>query len=513
MIFVIDIGTTRVKAALFDDRGTCLNLGATDLSPSGQHSFREIDAHLWLDALRELARKILGGAGRESARAADVLRAIVVSGNGPTILPIDTQGEPLASAITWLDRRALHESEEASKALHYPLDAAFNLPKILWLRRHEPVLYERAAYFVSCPEFVIGRLTGEWTTCLPNQGYTRIVWDMAAISALGLDAGKFPRFARIGEVVGQVSTKAAVDFGLPARVPVVMGGPDFFASLLGTATVAPGRTCDKGGTSEGINLCSSKDAGDVGALLVMPHLVEPYFNISGVISTSGAAVSWFKENFLPSKSYKDYYAMAATAAPGASGLVFLPYLEGERSPHWDPDARGTFIGFGLHHDLAAAGRAVLEGTVFAMREVLEVMESAGAYVEDMRATGLPALSPVWNQIKADITGKRVMVSTFSEPELAGCFAIGSWALGDVPSLAEASEQVFVPAHVFEPNPATVGLYDELYSIYLESYRKLAPLFSAVAGIQRRLGLSQPGLSQSGLSQSGLSQPGAGEEEP
>ncbi len=256
--------------------------------------------------------------------------------------------------------------------------------------------------------------------------------------------------------------------------------------------MAPGRTCDKGGTSEGINLCSAKDTGDAGGLLVMPHLVEPYFNISGVISTSGAAVSWFKDAFLPSKSYDDYYALAATAAPGAMGLVFLPYLAGERSPHWNPDARGTFLGVGLHHDLASMGRAVLEGTVFAMREVLDVMESAGAHVDDMRATGLPSLSTVWNQIKADITGKRVMVSSFSEPELSGCFAIGSWALGDARSLAEASERVFVPARTYEPNPATAGLYDELYSIYLETYRKLAPLFPAVAGVQRGLGQSQPG---------------------
>ena len=488
---MIDIGTTRVKAALFDDHGACLGLSAIDLSLSGQNSFREIDAHLWLKALAELARKLLGGVERESQRAPEALRAIVVSGNGPTILPIDERGEPLAPAITWLDRRARRESEEASTALHYRLDAAFNLPKILWLRRHAPMLYERAALFVSCPEFVIGRLTGEWTTCMPNQGYTRIVWDSAAIDALKLDARKFPRFAGIGEIIGQVSASAAVEFGLPARVPVVMGGPDFFASLLGTATVAPGRTCDKAGTSEGINLCSAKDTGDVGALLVMPHLVEPYFNISGVISTSGAAVSWFKDAFMPSKDYADYYAMAAASAPGASGLVFLPYLAGERSPHWDPNARGTFLGFGLHHDLAAMGRAVLEGTAFAMREVLDVMESAGARVEDMRATGLPSRSAVWNQVKADITGKRVLVSSFSEPELAGCFSIGSWAIGDAPSLVVASERAFVPARFYEPNSATSGLYDDLYSIYLESYRRLAPLFPAVAGVQRRLSVSRP----------------------
>ncbi len=166
--------------------------------------------------------------------------------------------------------------------------------------------------------------------------------------------------------------------------------------------------------------------------------------------------------------------------------MFLPYLAGERSPHWDPDARGVFLGMGLHHDLGMMERAVLEGTAFAMREVLDVMETAGARVEDMRATGMPSLSPVWNQIKADITGKRVMVSDFSEPELAGCLAIGRFALGEESSLAAAAERVFVPAHIFEPHKEMAPMYDDLFAIYLESYRRLAGLFPAVSKLQRQM---------------------------
>jgi xylulokinase len=414
------------------------------------------------------------------------LSAIVVCGNGPTILPIDSYGEPLASALTWLDHRAQKEAEEASRVLNYPLDAAFNLPKILWIRRNLPSLYERTAYFISCPEFIIGRLTGEWRTCLPNEGYTRIVWDSAAIDSLGLDSEKFPHFSAIGEIVGNVSASASEAFGFPSKIPVVMGGPDFIASLLGTATVEPGRTCDKGGTSEGINLCSEKGVENIPALLVMPHIIAPYFNISGVISTSGAAVSWFRDTFIATKQYESMYRMASIAKPGAGGLVFLPYLAGERSPHWDPDARALFLGLGLQNGLSEMSRAVLEGTAFAMRDVLDSMESAGATVSDMRATGLPSLSPIWNQIKADITGKRVMVSSFSEPELAGCFAIGSWALGEANSLKEASERIFIASSVFEPSYTTKQLYDELYLIYRESYRRLATLFPKLSNVQRRL---------------------------
>lgn len=480
MILAVDIGTTRVKASLFDPEGRCAGLAAVELTESTSNSYNEVDARLWLRALSDISSQLLS----ESVRRE--LNAIVVSGNGPTILPIDARGEPLANAITWLDRRAQEEAKEASVALSYPLDAAFNLPKILWLRRHSPQVYASSRFFVSCPEFVIGHLTGEWTTCLPNEGYTRIIWDAVALEALSLETEKFPPFAGIGEIVGRVRASAADEFGLPQGLPVVMGGPDFIASLLGTATVRPGRTCDKGGTSEGINLCSEKDTGDAGALLVMPHVVKPYFNISGVISTSGKALSWFKSRFSPAEDFDATYRRVAATKPGAGGLVFLPYLAGERSPHWDPDARGVFLGLGLHHDLGMMERAVLEGTAFAMREVLDVMETAGARVEDMRATGMPSLSPVWNQIKADITGKRVMVSDFSEPELAGCLAIGRFALGEESSLAAAAERVFVPAHIFEPHKEMAPMYDDLFAIYLESYRRLAGLFPAVSKLQRQM---------------------------
>ena len=484
MIFAIDFGTSRAKGAIFDALGTCLGMAEVELAEDSRSSglIHEIDARGWLTAMAEIAGRLLGSL---DPLARSMLKALVICGNGPTILPIDEHGEPLANAITWLDRRASFESEEASAALGYSLDAAFNLPKILWMRRHKLHLYEASRYFVSCPEFVTGRLTGEWTTCLPNRGYTRIIWNEAAVSALALDERKFPPSIGIGGIVGHVHAEAAEAYGVPAGLPVVMGGPDFIASLLGTATVAPGRTCDKGGTSEGINLCAETDFANAApsasraassGLLVMPHIIEPYYNISGVISTSGKALAWFKDRFLPEKSFDAIYSRAERAKPGASGLVFLPYLAGERSPHWDPDASGVFLGLRLEHDLDAMVRAVMESTAFAMRDVISVMEDAGAHVEDLRSTGMPAHSAIWNQIKADITGKPVKVPAFSEPELAGCLAIGRFALGEEKSLAQAAEHVFAPRAIFEPRWEYAALYDELFSVYRETYRRLVDLF-------------------------------------
>jgi len=205
-IFVVDIGTTRIKAAVFDMDNHCLGLQSIDMEErTGERTgeiFRNIDATFWLSALAQLARGLLTPAVR------DGLKAVVISGNGPTILPIDREGKPLALAMTWLDRRAQKEAAEASMALHYSVDAAFNLPKILWIRHNNPSLYERTYAFVSCPEFVAGRLTGEWTTCVPNEGYTRIIWDDSALTALSLDREKFPRFVGVGEVVGYVHSEA-----------------------------------------------------------------------------------------------------------------------------------------------------------------------------------------------------------------------------------------------------------------------------------------------------------------
>lgn len=499
MILAVDIGTSRAKAGLFDNSGTCRGIASADYGElgTGQSNGIEIDARLWLHALKSLVANL------SPSLAGEALRAVVICGNGPTILAVDRAGEPLAPAMSWLDRRATVEAREASQKLGHPIDAAFNLPKILWLRNHRPELYERAQLFVSCPEFVAGRLTGTWTTCVPNAGYTAIIWDEASLRTFSLDERKFPPSVPIGSIVGEVHRSAASEFGLPQGIPVIMAGPDFFASLLGTATVAPGRTCDKGGTSEGINLCAerpiSPPAGTIGSgsaaglaheehahrsnasaeirsLLVMPHIIEPYYNISGVISTSGKALAWFRDTFLPGASFESIYARAAAVQPGADGLVFLPYLAGERSPHWDPDASALFLGLRLEHTRNHMARAVLEGVAFAIRDVILAMESAGARPVDLRATGMPSLSPLWNQIKADITGLPLMVPQFGEPELAGCFAIGLKALGEAWSFSQAAEFVFKPGTSYEPRRSTASRYEELFHVYRESYARLSDLF-------------------------------------
>ncbi len=486
MILAVDIGTSSVKAGLFDRKGACLALDSRPVEPlaSSDPVVHELRARSWTDAFADLVPALVA-ASRTAAKAqgAGPVECVVVSGNGPTLVPVGPEGEPLAPAVTWMDRRAVEEAVLAGQAAGRFLDPTYNLPKALWFKRHRPDIYERTARFSSCPEYLCGRLTGEWYSFLPAEGFQPIIWDLSSIRALGLDEGKFPPFVKLGRGVGRVTRSAAAVFGLIEGTPVVSGGPDFVVSLIGTATTRPGRACDRAGTSEGINLCHAGAFPDDTRLLLMPHVIEPNLNISGVISTSGKAVSWFrKASGDGSEDYEGFFEELRHVEPGAGHLLFLPYLTGERAPLWDPDARGSFVGLTLNHGRAHMARAVVEATAFAMRDVIATMESLGGRVSELTVTGNPARNPVWNQIKADVTGRPLIVPSFPHAELMGDLCLALAALGEYPGPAAAAEDLVTTERVHEPDPALRGLYDEMFGLYRETYQALKPVFAHLSKI-------------------------------
>ncbi len=477
MILAVDIGTSSVKAGLFDRKGACLALDSRPVEPLASRDpvAHEVRPESWTEALSALVPTLSAAV---SGTASGAVECVVVSGNGPTLVPVDAEGNALAPAVTWMDRRAIEESVLAGKAAGRFLDPTYNLPKALWFKRHRPEIYEKTARFSSCPEYLCGRLSGEWYSFLPAEGFQPIIWDTQSICALGLDPAKFPPFAKLGKIVGRVTRAAAAVFGLPEGIPVVSGGPDFVVSLIGTATTRPGRACDRAGTSEGINLCHSGSFPDDSRLLLMPHVIEPNLNVSGVISTSGKAVSWFrKASGDACDDYEGFFGEICQVEPGAHRLLFLPYLTGERAPIWDPDARGAFIGLTLNHGRAEMGRAVVESTAFAMRDVISTMESLGGHVAELRVTGNPARNPVWNQIKADITGRPLVVPAFPHAELMGDLCLALTALGAYASPDAAAEDLVKMERIHEPDTGLRNLYDELFGLYRESYRALKPVFA------------------------------------
>ncbi len=474
MILAVDVGTSTLKAGLFDGRGTLLG-GAQaetpfDRVPDGY----EVDAGLWVRALQEVVGRLPIGPRRRAA-------AVVVSGNGPTVVPVDGAGQPLHRALLWMDRRGQTEARAEAHRARLDVDTSFFLSKILWFHRHRPGITERTRHFLGCPEFVDAYLTGEACAILPTPEYSRYFWTGESAAALGIDPKRLPPFLTTGAIVGRMRPEAAAELDLAAGLPVVAGGPDFVLSLLGTATVDEGQTNDRAGSSEGINRCSASAVLD-SRLLCLPHIVPGRTNVSGIISTSGKAIDWLRgARGGADADYAGMLAEAATAPPGGGRLLFLPYLAGERSPHWDPNARGAFLGLTLSHEWRDLARAVLESIGFAIRDVLEVMGEHSLAVTELRVAGTQARAEALNRIKADITGRPLLVPEVPESELMGDACVGLAALGEYRDPVEAARACVRIERRVDPDPGTLGLYDELFGLYREAYRSLKPLFQSLAG--------------------------------
>ncbi|MDR2517692.1 MAG: hypothetical protein LBC88_09985, partial [Spirochaetaceae bacterium] len=412
------------------------------------------------------------------------VEAVVISGNGPTVIPVtgepgmDSTGlfVPAGASRLWLDRRAEEESRIVSEAVGDFVDAGFFLPKILAIKRREEELYQRTKYFLGAPEFLAYALTGEARMVFPSEGFTRWYWDRAALEKTGLDAAKMPPFISPGETTGILASRAASRFGFSPGTRVIAGGPDFFVSILGAAVTGPGQCCDRSGSSEGINVCTAERIIDP-RLMSYGHPIPGLWNLSGIISTTGMAVSWARELLgLAAEDYGAFFARAEKAAAGAGGVVFLPYLAGERAPVWDPRARGVLMGLSLTTGREEAARAVAEGVCYAIRDVAEVMESCGADIREFRVSGGAAESRFLNQLKADITGRPVLVPARREAELAGLAAIGAAAMGKYASFAEAALATVRMEAEYLPHPAHARIYEAGFARYRELYRSLKGLF-------------------------------------
>jgi xylulokinase len=472
MVLSIDVGTTNCKGALFDERGTLQYIAKVPLSvlPSTDGS-QETDPRKWSEALATICGKIPN---------AHEARAIVISGNGPTVVPVfgkpELRGTLLhadaGNARLWLDRRAVLESSEISSLSGQFVDASFILPQVLHMSRTEADTYRKTRWFLSSFEFLNYLLTEEAAIVLHADDALRWYWTDDLLAEVGLDKTKFPPFIRPGELVGKVTSKAAGVLGLKEGTPVFAAGPDFLVSILGCAVVEPGMVCDRSGTSEGINLCSAHPIDD-DRLLAYLHPVKPFHNISGLISTSGKAIGWIKGLLgMDSVPFEDMYELMSQAEPGAGGLLFLPYLSGERSPIWDPNARGVFSGLSLSTGKAEMLRAVAEGVCTAVHDVIDVMEELDGTVEELIVTGGPSESGFLNQLKADVTGRVVLVPEIADAELVGSMVIGRTSLGDYRSYSEAAKDLVRMGSRFEPDMTKRNLYNDLFQRYRSTYRNL-----------------------------------------
>ena len=458
-VLAIDIGTSAVKCGLAYGDGamvTATRPVATTAAPGGMH---EVDAGDWLRAVAACIADL----GRPGA-----LAAVVVTGNGPTVVPAGANGEALHPAITWLDRRSGAEVGMIAERTGRAREASFFLAKIYWVFRHAPELYRHTRGFVSGPEYVALRLTGCWHTALPAPAFQRYYWDDDLVDALAMDPAKLPPFVATGAPLGRTTAAAAAALGMPAAVPVYAGAPDYVMAMLGTGAVAEGVTCNRSGSSDGVNFCSRSPVSDP-RLLCLPHIVDGLYSVAGLISTTGKALEWFAH-----VAHDDgtLYERAARGAAGAGGVLFLPYLAGERTPLWRGDVRAVFSGLGLEHGREEMARAVLEAVGYALRDSVAAIEEAAGPVDAIRLSGARAGNDWLNRIKADIVGRPLLVPEVLDAELTGCACVASRALGADASVADAAARLVKISATIEPHTRHAAVYEDGFARYLEQQARL-----------------------------------------
>jgi xylulokinase len=489
-LLCVDIGTSNFKAGLFD--GPHCTTAGVPLHFDEKRG--RIESRQWLEAFAAALWQLeAGGADLRG------LEALVVSGNGPNLVPVREaapEGEAgvppeYFPASLYLDRSAVREAETISRLCGTNIDPSFFLPKALAFKDAELEAYTRATHFLYTPEFLAWALTGRANTVLPggtNGGLERWYWNDELLCKAGLDRAKFPAFINVGAEEGRVTKAAAGQFGLKSGLPVFAGGPDFFAAILGAGVTRPGQCCDRSGSSEGLNVCSGSFVGN-SRLMCYRHPVEEWWNVSGIISTTGKALAWLKELLgLEALPWDSFYKLAEEEA---GNVLFLPYLEGERAPIWDPAARGLFMGLSLDTDRGALVRSCAEGVCFALRDVLDVIKAGNVSIEEIRVTGGPAASGFLNQLKADICGLPLIRCTYKgQPcpaELRGDAIIGLTALGKYSNYTQAAEELIRPETVYHPmtdrgeRRERCSRYEKLFTIYKDCYKALKNEFKKLNG--------------------------------
>ncbi len=478
-----DIGSSSLKAGVLAEDGRLLGLARRAL-PLGYSSVdkvgveriaHESDASLWAEAAFSAGAEALDAARRASAGGRLELRAVSVSGNGPTLLAVDSGGQPLGPALSWLDGRAKDEAVEVSALAGRVIDPTFYLPKALRLwRLADPALRDRIRWFFSCPEYLLFALCGRALTYLPHPGYEPYIWNEGLIRALGLPLDRFPPFAPPATGAGRLLQSSAARLGLGGDIPVVTGFPDFLAAIVGSACVEPGLACDRSGTSEAINLCAQRPY-PTRALLSLPHPVAGLWNVSGGVSTAGAALEWLAKTF-DSKGKADVPALLAEArhsSPGARGLVFLPYLAGERAPLWDSRRRAAFAGLSLDHGRREMARAVCESLAFGLKLSIDLATAEGLPFGLLRVSGPSAGDDFLCELKADILGVPVEAPEVGDCELVGDAAACALALGDASSLQQSASSLIRIRRRFEPRPREA--YERAFASYKAALGALEPV--------------------------------------
>ena len=500
-ILSVDTGTTATKVALFDLKGTTIASATKEydlITPTTLEV--EVDIETLWKAFKQGVKDVLSISRVEP----DNVKALGISAQGETLVPIDKNGKFLRRAIVWLDSRAQEEAEILDKKFNggksyettgqVKLVPTWPASKILWIKKHEPDVFNRVYKYLLVEDYFIWKMTGTFVaegSLLCSTCYWNIVtkkwWD-EMLDFLEITADKLPEIREPGEKVGKLLSSVAEELGLTNETIVSTGALDQACGTIGVGNIKSGIFTENIGAALAICATLEKPVFDLNRRMPIHYHAIPDTYMAHTFTTGGMALRWFRDVFCETEiseanlaNISPYQLMdkeVSQIQPGAEGLVMLPHLQGAMAPEANPRAKGVFFGFTLRHKRPHFARSIMEAIACIIKRNIDVLENMRIKVTEIRALGGGARSKIWNQIIADLT-KRPVTTTLHEEDAAclGAAILAGKAVGLFRNLEDAVEDMVAIRERLEPNPNNSKVYDKLYTKYIKLYESLIELFA------------------------------------
>jgi xylulokinase len=437
----IDIGTTSVKVSVIDEAGHQRSYLKRDIPFDGGSGNL---AAIWSSYLKQLLPDLPG---------IDTVDAVCVTGNGPTLIPLDSRNEVCGPVISWVSTPS------------YDLGSlqSLYLPKLMHALYSNPEAFKSAESFSGCPEYISALLCGELATFIPDDRFIPYIWDDQQLGSLSLGRYHFPEFIRTGEPLGVVTQQASAVYGLRPGIPVVAGMTDFHAALIGCGCVHEQMTCDRAGTSEGINYISGSSA-SYKRLRTLPGITPGTWTVAGLMPASGEVFEWYRMTSGVCELGYDELMREILSIKAPEHSFFYPH-SGGRHHAGDLLTGGDIVGEAVS-DPIVRGRMVAEGIGFTVRSYINNLRGSGCAVERIRHCGGQARSPYWNDLKAQLLQVPVEVPLIEDAELLGCAAAARTGLGDFADLAEASDALVRIERTYYPDSSQSPYYEDSFNRWI-----------------------------------------------
>jgi len=499
----VDLGTSSCKSVVMDSTGSVLGSGAALYPAEDMHSqWEEQDPESLVTATIIAVREAIDSAGVPP----DACTGLSVGGALHSLIALDGRDRPLTGVITWADNRAApqatalrntHDVNVLYRQTGCPVHSMYPLAKIIWLREERPQIFDKAEWFISSKEYVTLRLTGSRVVDYAIAGASGLLdthaltWSEQALELADIEPGQLFELTDPLETIGKLNTDFAAAMGVGSTAPLILGSGDAVNSSIGAGAVLEQQVTCMVGSSGALRVISSEPMLDPQERSWCYSIDSQHWLVGGAINNGGLALEWLRDALNQGSaalsretalSFNELIDWAAQIEPGAQGLLCLPFLTGERSPHWNPNARAVLFGLTLQHDQRHIARAVLEGVCFRLRSVLDVINETIGEPQEVRASGGFTRSRLWLQVAASVLDQEILVPSWGETSSLGAAFWAMLGAGHVSTLEELGGLVEV-ATSYLPVEKETRIYSQLYAIYEEIYTSLRGAFDKMGALQ------------------------------